>query len=225
MRGDFDYVGADAVDHRAAWTISCFISRTASRHAHEHRAADDGMADVQLPLPPAAGRPASTLKVVERMTGVEPHAERANGSPARRMRSSSAATAGALLVAPLRMEGVGIRSGVHFAHRRTGCGRAPPPAAPRRRMNTETTIPASARPPTACLSFVSCDAMSKTALGGDLRAGLRAQHRHLGLDPARDADHSSVGGHLEVQPDVGQLAQAPHVLVLDVGAGPRAGAP
>src|SRR3989440_11262054 len=28
---DFHHVGADAVDHRAARTISCFISRTASR--------------------------------------------------------------------------------------------------------------------------------------------------------------------------------------------------
>ncbi len=56
----------------------------------------------------------------------------------------------------------------------------------------------------------------ETALGGDLVPAFGDQHRHLGLDPARDADHFVGGGHLEVQPDVGQLAQAPHVLVLDV---------
>ncbi len=28
---DLDHVGADAVDHRAAWTMRLFISRTASR--------------------------------------------------------------------------------------------------------------------------------------------------------------------------------------------------
>src|SRR5205814_7283751 len=35
---------------------------------------------------------------------------------------------------------------------------------------------------------------------------------------AGDADHLVGGGHLEVEADVRELAQAPHVLVLDVAA-------
>src|SRR5690606_19386831 len=56
------------------------------------------------------------------------------------------------------------------------------------------------------------------ALGGDLVAPFGHQHRHLGLQRAGDADHLVGGRHFQVQLDVGELAQAAHVLVLDVPA-------
>jgi hypothetical protein len=54
------------------------------------------------------------------------------------------------------------------------------------------------------------------ALGGDLVAPLGHQHRHLGPQRAGDADHLVGGGHLEVELHLSELAQAAHVLVLDV---------
>ncbi len=56
------------------------------------------------------------------------------------------------------------------------------------------------------------------ALGGDFVPALGHQHGHLGLDLAGDADHLFGGRHFEVELDVGQLAQAAHVAVLDVAA-------
>jgi hypothetical protein len=56
------------------------------------------------------------------------------------------------------------------------------------------------------------------ALGGDLVPALGHQHRHLRLDARGERHHLVGSGHLEVQADVGELAQAPHILVLDVAA-------
>ena len=44
------------------------------------------------------------------------------------------------------------------------------------------------------------------------------QHRHLGLDGARDGHHAFGRCHLEIELDVRKFTQAPHVLVLDVAA-------
>src|SRR2546422_1591850 len=75
------------------------------------------MADVQLPYPRQPGDRLD-VEVVERMTGVEPHAERANGLAGAPDALELGRHRRALLVASLRMEGVSIRSGMHFAHRR-----------------------------------------------------------------------------------------------------------
>ena len=44
----------------------------------------------------------------------------------------------------------------------------------------------------------------------------RHQHGHLRLDLAGDADHLVGGRHFQVELDVGQFAQAPHVVILNV---------
>src|SRR5947209_9046162 len=75
------------------------------------------MADVQLPSPRQPGDRLD-VEVVERMTGVEPHAERANGLAGAPDALELRRHRRALLVASLRMEGVGIRSGMDFGHRR-----------------------------------------------------------------------------------------------------------
>jgi hypothetical protein len=46
----------------------------------------------------------------------------------------------------------------------------------------------------------------------------RHQHRHFRLDLACDADHFVGRGHFQIQLDVRQLTQAPHVVILDVAA-------
>ena len=58
----------------------------------------------------------------------------------------------------------------------------------------------------------------ETAFGRDLVAPFGHEHRHLGLQPHRDVDHLGGRRHLEVELDVDELAQPPHVLVLDVPA-------
>jgi hypothetical protein len=82
-------------------------------------------------------------------------------------------------------------------------------------MNTDVTMPASRRRVTARRAGLLRDDV-EAALGRDLVAALGDQHRHLGTQGARDADHLVGRGHLEVELDVRELAQAPHVLVLDV---------
>jgi hypothetical protein len=49
-------------------------------------------------------------------------------------------------------------------------------------------------------------------------AALGHQHGHLGFQRAGDADHLVGGGHFQVELDVGEFAQAAHVVVLDVAA-------
>ena len=56
----------------------------------------------------------------------------------------------------------------------------------------------------------------EAAFRRDLGAAFRHEHRHLGLDATCDADHLVGGRHFEIQPDVRELSQAAHVLVLDV---------
>jgi hypothetical protein len=58
----------------------------------------------------------------------------------------------------------------------------------------------------------------EAAFGGHLVAAFGHEHRHLGLDLAGDADHLVGGGHLEVELDLGEVAQLAHVGVLDVAA-------
>jgi len=122
------------------------------------------------------------------------------------MRSSSARDRRALLVAPLRMEGGGhtVRYALRTPLHR--CGRPPPTCRASASMNTETTIPASARRANRlCLSFVFLRRDVQTALGGDLVPAFGHQHRHLGLDAARDCrPFRRWRPILEVQPDMGQ---------------------
>ena len=56
----------------------------------------------------------------------------------------------------------------------------------------------------------------EATLGCDLVPTFRHQHRHLRADAPRYADHLVGRRHFKVELDVGQLAQAAHVLVLDV---------
>ena len=85
-------------------------------------------------------------------------------------------------------------------------------------MNTDVTMPASARRATASSSFASCPATSSPPSVVISCAALGHEHRHLGLQRARDVDHLVGGRHLEVELDVDELAQPAHVLVLDVPA-------
>jgi hypothetical protein len=85
-------------------------------------------------------------------------------------------------------------------------------------MKTLTRIPASASRLTALakLAFLRLDV--ETAFGRDLVPAFGNEHRHLGLEPRRDVEHLRGRRHLEVELDVDELAQPPHVLVLDVTA-------
>ena len=85
-------------------------------------------------------------------------------------------------------------------------------------MNTLVTMPASASRFTTSASALRPARHVEAALGRDLLPALGHEHRHLGTEPARDVDHRGRGRHLEVELDVRELAQAPHVLVLDVAA-------
>jgi hypothetical protein len=63
---------------------------------------------------------------------------------------------------------------------------------------------------------LSCDI--KTALGRYLMAALRNQHRHFGLEGARDPNHLVCGGHLQIEFNVRQVAQTPYILILNMAA-------
>jgi len=56
----------------------------------------------------------------------------------------------------------------------------------------------------------------QTALRGDFLAALGHQHGHLRLQGTGDGYHFVRGRHFQVELDVGQLAQAAHVVVLDM---------
>jgi hypothetical protein len=62
--------------------------------------------------------------------------------------------------------------------------------------------------------FLTADV--EAAFGSDLLAAFRDQHRHLRPQVAGDADHLVGRGHLQIELDVHQLAQATHVPILDV---------
>ena len=85
-------------------------------------------------------------------------------------------------------------------------------------MKTETTMPASASCATAFFELFFLGSNVQTTFGRDFVPPFGHQHRHLGLDAARDGDHLVGRRHLEVELDVRELAQAADVLVLDVAA-------
>ena len=83
-------------------------------------------------------------------------------------------------------------------------------------MNTLVTMPLSASRLTTAFKRASWPTNIQAALGGDFLAALGHQHRHLRLQGTGDAHHLVRGRHLQVELDVGQLAQAAHVVVLDM---------
>ena len=62
------------------------------------------------------------------------------------------------------------------------------------------------------------DTVIEPTFGRDFGAPLGHEHRHFRAQLARDADHLVGGRHLEIQLDMHEVAQTPHVLVLDVSA-------
>jgi hypothetical protein len=58
----------------------------------------------------------------------------------------------------------------------------------------------------------------EAALRGDFVTTFRHQHRHLRAQRAGDADHLDGRRHFQIELDMRQLAQAPHILILDMPA-------
>ena len=203
--------------HAAASRISAFICRTASRMPTK-----TARETIAWPMcssrTPGQCRDRLHVEVVERVPGVEAHAQPRIASPAARIFASSATTAGLARVAPLRVERVRVRPGVDLADRGADArrrldladvrvdehahARCPPrPAAPPRRQGA---------PPAATMSSPPSVVISCRPSGTSMAIS--------GLSRAGDADHLVGRRHLEVQLDVDELAQAAHVLVLDVAA-------
>jgi hypothetical protein len=155
------------------------------------------------------------VDVVERVTGVEPHAPRTDGFA----RSGEAAEFGdhcrTLGVAPARVERVGVRPGMHLADRG---------ADPVRGINLPLVgvdehaddDPRLAETRDGVLQRRLAGDDVEAALGRHLLPALGDEHRHLRPGASGDRDHLVGRRHLEVELDVGQLAQPAHVLVLDV---------
>jgi hypothetical protein len=91
-------------------------------------------------------------------------------------------------------------------------------------MKTLTLMPASAEARHRVPDLALLRRDIETALGRDLVASFRHEHRHLGLQPFGDVDHLGGRRHLEVQLDVDHFAQAPHVVSRGCAAGLRADA-
>ena len=122
---------------------------------------------------------------------------------------------GALRVAPFRVEGVGIRTRMDFADRSADALRRLDLA----QLGVDEHRDHDAGSGQALYGLLEGFLLGnniQATFGGDLVPALGHQHRHLRLDAARDADHLVGRGHLEVQLDVGELAQPAHILVLDM---------
>jgi hypothetical protein len=63
---------------------------------------------------------------------------------------------------------------------------------------------------------LSCDIQA--TLSRYLMAALRHEHRHLGLEGARNPNHLVSSGHLEIELNVREVAQTAHILILNMAA-------
>lgn len=183
---------------------------------HEDRPTHDGMPDVQFPNPEQGGD-GPHVAIVQGMTGIEAHASGLDelpcfGHPGMRLGG------GRISKIPTRgMEGMGVWAGMHLADLDADLGSGFDLCL--------LGIDECARP-NACLGQLlddsgkpaSVSSHVEAALGGDLEATLRYQHRHLGLQGTGDLDHLGARGHLQVQWKAFDLGERPDIVVLDVAS-------
>jgi hypothetical protein len=219
---DRDHVGADAHDHafspRAAPVMSVFISRTASRDADEDRALTNRSARCAARACPEHAAIGFDVLVVERRGRVK-------RMPCARIASPALADlvelaqhrAWSRQSRPFRMENLRIRDRYGSRTRARRCAAPHPPAQAR----VDEDARHDARPPARraghgllkrfswpfdveAAFVVTCQAPSGTSIAIS------------GFSSHAKRTISSCRTHLEIELDVRELAQAPHVLVLDV---------
>ena len=151
------------------------------------------------------------------MPGVEAHIEVYHSLARAPQFLQFGGNGGTSRISPALVEGVGVGTGMKFAN-------ACPDACSRfdlRQLGIDEYAGhdprlGKLRDHLAQARFLRSDVQAP--FRGDLVPPLRYEHRHFRLQFARDRDHLIGRRHLEIELDVGELTQAPHVLVLDMPA-------
>src|SRR5439155_1870113 len=157
------------------------------------------------------------IEIVEGVAGIEAHAavvDRLTGDPHLvELRDYRRAFG----IAALGVEGVGVRPGVNLAHARTDARRGfdLPQVGVDEHAGYDAGIGQILHRPLEG-RFVRGDI--EPAFGGDFLAALGYQPGHFRFERAGDAQHFVGGCHFQVELDVDEIAQAAHVVVLDVAA-------